>query len=148
MIAQLDDDAFKVREQASATLGELGAAAAPALRAARAKATSAEMSSRIDALLEHMKGGATESGEERRLRRLVEVLELIGTKAARAELAEIGGRTGSVAAWEAKGAIQRLEGKAEIPTTLDLPPKSGETVPDRAVPTPIMPLPARGAAIE
>ena len=121
-ITQLDDDSYKKREAASAALQELGAVAEPALRATREKSTSPEVCARIDALLEHLQGAGAESEAERRQRRLVEVLELIGTEQARAGLSDILQRTGSWAAREAQGAIQRLDGKAEIPTTLDVPP--------------------------
>lgn len=120
-IAMLDDESYTQREKASTALRELGAAAEPALRAARDKAPSPEVKTRIDALLERFRIQA-ETDEQRRMRRLVEVLELIGTQPAHAGLADIAQRAGTLAAWEATAAIQRLEGKAEIPTTLDLPP--------------------------
>ena len=85
----MDDDSYKKREAASAALQELGAAAEPALRATREKSTSLEVCARIDALLEHLQGGRAESEAERRQRRLVEVLELIGTEQARAGLSDI-----------------------------------------------------------
>jgi hypothetical protein len=143
LLAQLDDEAYPVREKASTALRDLGAAAEPALRAARENTTSPEMGIRLDALLERLKD-PPDSPAERRWRRLAEVLELIGTEEARAGLSSLAGRTGSAAAWEAKGAIQRLEGKAEIPTTLDLPPGLGIAVPARVTPA----LVPKAAAIE
>ncbi len=76
---------------------------------------------RIDKLLKGLKGD--DSDAARRLRRAVEVFELIGGQQARAALADIAARTGTPAAWEAKAAIERLDGMAEIPTKLDLPPR-------------------------
>jgi hypothetical protein len=122
LIAQLDADAYMDREKATTVLRDLGVAAEPALREARENASSLEVRVRIDKLLDGLKRGSAESDGERRLRRLVEVLELAGGEQARAGLTDIAARTGSLAAWEAKAAILRFDGKAEIPNQLDLAP--------------------------
>jgi hypothetical protein len=140
LIAQLDHDSYPVREMASATLRERGAAAEPALREAREKAPSPEACARIDALLEHLRGGQAESESERRQRRLVEVLERIGTEEARAGLSDIATHAGTLEAWEAKAALQRLAGKAEIPTKLDLPPGLPKSAPSPQVPPTPLPF--------
>ncbi len=133
LIAQLDANAYMEREQATETLRDLGAAAEPALRAARKTTISLEVRVRIDKLL-HGLNGTVEDEAGRRLRRTVEVLELIGGVQARASLSEIVRRTDTLAAWEASGAIQRLDGKTEIPTKLDLPPGLPKTTPVPTVP--------------
>jgi hypothetical protein len=121
LIAQLDANSFIDREKATAALRDLGAVAGPALYAARKNASSTEALRRINSLLNGLRRYEIESEAGRRLRRLVETLELIGGQKARAGLSDIAGRSG-LAAWEADAAIQRLDGKAEIPTKLDLPP--------------------------
>jgi hypothetical protein len=132
LIAQLDDDAYAVREQASAGLLELGTFAERALMEARAKATSPEVMARIDGVLARLT--AAQGDSDRRLCRLAEVLERIGTEGARAGLSEIGMHGGTMGAWEAAAALRRLEGKAEIPTTLDLPPGLPTSTPPAPVP--------------
>jgi hypothetical protein len=134
-ITKLDDDSYSEREKASAALRDLGTAAEKALRAARETTASVEVRTRIDALLEHLKGGRTENAADRRRRRLVEVLELIGSEEARTALGDIGRLSGTLEAWEAKAALRRLEGKAEIPTKLELPP--GLPKAPAATPTPV-----------
>jgi hypothetical protein len=121
LIAQLDANRFIDREKATAALWDLGVVAGPALYAARENAPSTEALRRIDKLLNGLRRYEVENEAGRRLRRVVEILELIGGHKARAGLSDIAGRSG-LAAWEADAAIQRLDGKANIPTKLDLPP--------------------------
>jgi hypothetical protein len=121
LIAQLDANAFVDREEATAALRDLGAVAGPALYAAQKNTTSLEALRRINGLLKDLRRAEVENEAGRRLRRAVEILERIGSPKARAGLSDIAGRSG-LAAWEAEAAIQRLDGKAAIPTTLDLPP--------------------------
>jgi WD40 repeat protein len=89
LIADLDADAFKVRERATRELAELGPDAVEALRKALDADPSAEVKERIEGLLKQadkVKGGAA---EHLRALRAVEVLERIGTPAARDLLREL-----------------------------------------------------------
>ncbi|MGH7223037.1 MAG: hypothetical protein ACRELF_07405, partial [Gemmataceae bacterium] len=90
LIAELDDDAFKVRERATRELALVGPDAADALRQAMFKDPSAEVKKRIEDLLSRLKTG----GDSERLRflRAVEVLERIGTPQARELLRELAGK--------------------------------------------------------
>src|SRR5262249_197707 len=56
LIADLDNDAFAVREKASAELARLGSPAEPALRKAMEGKVSAEVRSRLRALLDRREG--------------------------------------------------------------------------------------------
>jgi hypothetical protein len=86
LIAELDDARFAVRSAAQAALAKLGPAAAAPLRAAVAKATSAEQRDRLTKLLDDIAGAARPA--EIRNRRAVTVLTWIGTPAARTLLEE------------------------------------------------------------
>ncbi|HEY7159539.1 MAG TPA: WD40 repeat domain-containing protein [Gemmataceae bacterium] len=87
LIAELDDDSFKVRQRAMRALAEAGADAAGLLRKALADNPSPEKKRRIEELLDHLnKGGGAESLRELRA---IEVLERIGTKEARDALREL-----------------------------------------------------------
>ena len=90
LIRQLDSDAYPLREEASAALKDLGAAIEPTLRAALMQPNlPQEAHTRIDALLTDFAAQQNGTPAERRARRLVEVLELIGTPDARRTLAEV-----------------------------------------------------------
>lgn len=87
LIAELDDDAFKIRERATQELAEAGSDAADALHHALAKTPSAEAKKRMEDLLNRLNKG----GSPKRLRalRAIEVLERIGTPQARKLLREL-----------------------------------------------------------
>ena len=124
LIALLDADAYMEREKAMAALRDIGAAAEPGARTARPRenTSSLEVRVRIDKLLDGLHRTAAEDEAGRRMRRLVEVLELVGGQEARTVLADVASaRRPRRRHEEAKAAIQRLDGKAEIPTKLDLP---------------------------
>jgi WD40 repeat protein len=89
-ISELDDDDFKVRERAMRALSEIGADAADAIRRALANPPSAEARNRMQSLLNRLGKG----GDPERLRclRAVEVLERIGTAAARNVLRDLAGK--------------------------------------------------------
>jgi hypothetical protein len=111
-IAQLDDDAFAVREKASERLDSLGAAAVPALRQALAAAPSAEARRRIEALLAKQ-GNAPPSGEHLRLLRALAVLEHAETPAARRLLEELAaGLPEAPQTREARAVLTRLGRRA------------------------------------
>jgi hypothetical protein len=108
LVADLDNDAFAVRESASKQLRELGDAARPALRRALEAGPSAEAKRRLESLVAQLPRGAI-SPEERRRLRAIDVLERAGSKEARqvlTELAERADRLSEVRAAEA--ALERL----------------------------------------
>ena len=89
-IADLDDDSFKVRERATRELAIAGPDAADALRHALSNEPSVESKRRIEDLLSRLKEG----GDPQRLRflRALEVLERIGTPAARDIVRDLAGK--------------------------------------------------------
>jgi WD40 repeat protein len=107
LLADLEDERFEVREQASRELEALGGPAEPALRQALAGRPSAEARRRLTALLEKLAGAPTP--EEVRAIRVVEALERVGTAAARRLLTDLaGGVPEARLTREAKAALQRL----------------------------------------
>lgn len=107
LVAELDDDAFTVRENAVRELAKLGQAARPALAAALAGQPSAELRRRATGLLEKLGAGAP---NEIRVLRALEVLEHAGTPAARQilrQMAEVD--QGTAVAREARASLGRLE---------------------------------------
>jgi WD40 repeat protein len=109
LVAQLADDSFRVREQATRALHKLGAAAEPELRRALAHAASAELRARAKALLERLPAGRAEGKDGLRSLRSVELLERIGGREARALLAELAERGGEARLGrEARAAFERL----------------------------------------
>lgn len=97
LIAELDDDSFKVREQATRELASIGAEAADALRQALSNYPSAEVKRRIEDLLARLKkGGHPERlrfrSERLRFLRALEVLERIGSPQAKELLRELAGK--------------------------------------------------------
>jgi hypothetical protein len=114
LLADMDDERFEVREQASRELEGLGVLAEPALRQALAGRPPAEARRRLTALLEKT-AGATPTPEEARAIRAVEALEQAGTAAALRLLTDLaGGVPEARLTREARAALQRL------------PPKDGE----------------------
>lgn len=76
LIADLDADSHKVREQATAALAAMGKTVEPRLRAALDAKPSLEVRSRIELILEKL-GGTSLSSDELRLVRAAEAMELI-----------------------------------------------------------------------
>lgn len=110
LIANLDHRRFAVRETASRELAKLGTAALPALRQTLRDTTSQEVRKRIEALL----ALALEvpllarSADELRGIRGVQVLEYIGSRAAKELLGELAsGATGTRLTEEARKALDR-----------------------------------------
>jgi WD40 repeat protein len=89
LIADLNDDRFKVRQAASADLARLGIEAAPALRRALEGKPSPEISRRVQALLDGLVCQTAMTAEALRQVRAIGVLEQIGTPAARQVLASL-----------------------------------------------------------
>jgi len=103
-VRQLDSDEFAQREKASQALADLGPVAETTLREALKKATSAEVRRRLVGVLDG------QEAEHRRLGHAVEVLEMIGTPAARCLLVDLAkGASGSRLTREARVALDRLE---------------------------------------
>ncbi len=90
LLADLDSDAFVVREEAAKQLKELGLQAEPALRAALKAKPSLEQRKRIEPLLATLAEKPEKlSGEDLRQMRALIVLERIGTPEARRLLEEV-----------------------------------------------------------
>jgi dipeptidyl aminopeptidase/acylaminoacyl peptidase len=108
LLAKLDDDAFAVREKATAEIARLGPAAEPALRRALDGKPSPEARQRIERLLEQLRGPAEDPDTLRAIRG-VEALERNGAPEARRVLEGLGkGAAGARLAAEAKAALARL----------------------------------------
>jgi WD40 repeat protein len=108
LITELDDDDEKVRDAATSTLEDLGEQALPALRKFLEGAVSLEARTRAQRIVDKQKEGGA-SAETMRTVRAVEVLELAGTREARALLEALSKDEKSpLLAREAQGALQRL----------------------------------------
>ncbi len=110
LLPALDNDDFKVREQASAELRNLGRAAAPALRKALAGQPSTEARRRVNQVLARLeKAGAEVPSQGLIARRAVEALERSGAAEARQVLAELArGSPGERLTRDARAALERL----------------------------------------
>jgi WD40 repeat protein len=111
LIEDLESDTFAVRETANRELAEAGEAAGPALRKAVEKSPSVEVRRRVQDLLDRL---AKEGLAPERLRavRAVEVLERVGTPAARQVLADVARVTADPAlADETRASLERLDGR-------------------------------------
>jgi WD40 repeat protein len=107
LLADLDSDRFAVRERATQELKRLGDLVEPALRHALTGKPSAEVRRRIGAVLQEI--DLPNSPGRLRALRAVELLEQIGTPAARQTLRELAqGAPAGRLAREAKTALERL----------------------------------------
>jgi RNA polymerase sigma factor (sigma-70 family) len=105
LIADLDNEAFAVREKGTQSLEELGASAEPGLRRALAAKPSSEVTRRLKRLLDKLEGM-----DRFRVQRGVEILERIGTSEARRVLEAMAkGMPESQLTTEAKAALARLQ---------------------------------------
>jgi WD40 repeat protein len=108
LIADLEASKFSVRKKAMEDLEKLGERAVPALKAARANDPPLDLRKRLDELLEKLIGGPL-VGEQLRVVRAVEVLELAGTPDARGLLQTLArGAPGALPTREARAALDRL----------------------------------------
>jgi len=108
LIAALDDDDFETRERGSKELADLGRLAERALRKALDGKPSAEAERRVRDLLGKLDGKADDP-EKRRLLRVIEVLERLGTPEARRLLNRLAREaTDASAAREASASLERL----------------------------------------
>src|SRR5262249_20625993 len=107
-IGDLDHQQFAAREKATASLVRVADQAEEALRAALERTRSAEMRQRIRHILESAHAVDLSPDRLRELRS-VEVLEAIGTPAARDRLTALSrGATGAFLTREAQAALRRL----------------------------------------
>jgi len=116
-IAELDDDAFSVREKASAELKKLGPAAGPLLRQAMAGQASPEVRRRAEKLLADLDKPPGEGPSTDLLQavRAVEALELMATPAARQLLQSLAEQAlDARVAQEAKLASARLTKRLDL----------------------------------
>jgi hypothetical protein len=110
LTAQLDNDTFEDREDATRRLAALGDAAGPALRRLLASHPSAEQRCRAEDLLSRLERPL--GSEEIRQVRAVEALEYAGSAEARKLLKEwAGGAEGVLLTEEARAALRRLQRK-------------------------------------
>jgi hypothetical protein len=108
LIANLDQNDFRVRETAAKALAELGPAAEPILREALRQAKSPEAEQRLRQLVERLKREPT--ANDWRVGRAVQVLELCGTQVAGALLRRwADSDDGTPLTEEARAALRRLD---------------------------------------
>jgi hypothetical protein len=108
-LKDLDDDDFKVREAASAVLRGLGAAAVPALRRTLEGKPSPEVRARAEKLLAQLDDDPPPGGPALRTPRAIQVLERIGTPAARRVLEDLArGAADAPETQDAKASLRRL----------------------------------------
>jgi hypothetical protein len=109
LLEDLNSDQYAIRQKASAELERLADLAGPALREKVDGKISLEMRKRIEALLDKLDGPIT-LPELLRSLRTVELLELIGTPAARDVVAPVAkGAPGHRLTEAAQGAVSRLD---------------------------------------
>lgn len=108
LLADLDADDLATREQAQGRLGLLGGAARPALEGALKRGPAAEVSRRVEHLLDRLDRPLPPPESLRGLR-IIEVLEGMGTPAARAALHNLaGGLADSPLTRAASASLRRL----------------------------------------
>jgi WD40 repeat protein len=114
LVAQMDDDQFSVREQASQQAAELGEAAEPLLQQALKTTQSAEARHRIRRILADIAGKPLVlSSEQQRAIRAVQILEQIGGADSREVLRRLTeGQPSARLTHEAKNAMSRLDERA------------------------------------
>jgi RNA polymerase sigma factor (sigma-70 family) len=115
LVEGLDHEDFDTRERAEGELAGMGEGIAAELRAALARATSAEPRKRLQRLVDALEQPVP-SGEPLRALRAVEALELMGTKEAREVLRRLAeGAPGARVTREARSALGRLDRHAPSP---------------------------------
>jgi hypothetical protein len=109
LLADLESDRFRTREQAAQELEKLGDLAVPALQKALEGEPSLETRRRVEKLLDKLTGLSL-TRDQVRLVRAVEVLEGLSTAEARQVLTALGrGAAGALLTREAQAALGRLE---------------------------------------
>lgn len=110
LIADLDNDSFRVRESATKSLARLGIQAEDALRKVLADSPSAEARRRAQHLLNSLPGWLIKDPENLRTIRAIWVLQRIGTPPARTLLENLAtGASAERQTQEAKAAVQYLD---------------------------------------
>jgi WD40 repeat protein len=111
LLAMLDSDIYKERQQATAELSKLGERTVPAMEKALASGPALELKQRLEGLIKQL-SGATLTADQLRAVRAVEVLERLGTAEARQLLQSIAdGAPGAMATTNARAALVRLQTK-------------------------------------
>jgi RNA polymerase sigma factor (sigma-70 family) len=113
LIADLDSEQFAVRDAAAKELGRRGEAVEPLLRRALDGQPSPEARKRLEALVAGLADLPT--GERLRALRAIQVLEYVGTPAARALLHKLADGAPARPTREAKAALQRLQRQPATP---------------------------------
>jgi hypothetical protein len=109
LIADLDSQSFRTREEASKELTRLGPEAEPAFRTALKKDLSAEARRRVEAILITPPDRLVHDPEILRGLRAIQALEFIGTLEARQILQELAkGATGAMETQKAQKSLARL----------------------------------------
>jgi hypothetical protein len=111
LLAALDDEEFRVREQATADLLKLGKPAVPILRKAMEKGLSGEARKRVETILERLRSNSAMPADILRSLRGIETLERVGTALARKALEDLTRVLPSALAEEARQAAERLSSK-------------------------------------
>lgn len=109
LIADLDNDSFRVREAAHSTLERLGPLAEAKLRQTLVRGPSAELKARLESLLQRLasRDGPEIAPDQMRVLRAVELLERLGTPEARELLERLSkGAEGALLTEEAKRAVK------------------------------------------
>ena len=109
LIAELDSDQFKVRQQANAELTKLGERVVPAIDKVLATNVPLETKNRLEGVRKQL-AGISMQGERLRAYRAVEILERIGTAQSRQLLQELAdGAPGALVTTSAHAALLRLK---------------------------------------
>jgi len=115
LIADLDDDSFKVRDAATAKLAAIGEMAREQLQKALAETKSLEVAARAGRLLKDLVSPKAATAEARFCTRAIQVLEMIGTATAAKTLDKLArGGPGRITT-DAKAALARLKRQRELP---------------------------------
>jgi WD40 repeat protein len=107
LLDQLEDDQLAFRDKAEEELAKLGWVALPALRQALSGKPSPQARQRLQGLVDRIETSLEKSGERRRLLRVIEILEQIGTAPGRGML-QILANTAPELREEARAALGRL----------------------------------------
>ncbi len=118
LLTDLDNKQYATRQRAEKELAKLGDLAAKAIKERLENAPSLEMRRRLEQLLDRLEGG-TVPPEVVRTLRAIEVLERIGTPAARQVLRELArGAAGHRITEDAQQTLTRLTKRASRDTIL------------------------------
>ncbi|MEK6238448.1 MAG: WD40 repeat domain-containing protein [Planctomycetales bacterium] len=120
LLLQLEADYFSVRETASEELKVIGRPAESALRRVLKETKSAEAKSRILRLLSNLESSAGNPTAQRRILRVIELLELLGTSEAEKVLARLAQTAPTkLAQQEAKTSLARVQDQRRKPPADD-----------------------------